>query len=98
MSTSGSRMLMVAVYFSGALLLIALGGVILASGFEGYQWYQQGLGALLPIPSQELFAGAGGFIGLLGVMLAGAGVIEMFFCPTCPFTMNKRWQSPTLDS
>lgn len=97
MSDNKSRALMVLIYFSGALLLMGLGGTIIGSGFEGYLWYQETLGNLIPVPTEELFAGMGGFIGLLGLMLAGAGVIEMFFCPTCPFTMNKQWESPTID-
>ena len=97
MSEKKSRALMILIYFAGALLLMGLGGAIINSGFEGYHWYQQYLGSIIPIPTEELFAGMGGFIGLLGLMLAGAGVIEMFFCPTCPFTMNKRWESPTIE-
>jgi membrane-bound ClpP family serine protease len=93
-----SRVVMVMVYFSGALLLIALGSTILYTGYDGYQYYLSRFGQLLFIPSEELFSGIGGFIALLGVVVLITGLIELFFCPTCPFTLNKRWQSPTVRS
>ncbi len=93
-----SRAVMVLVYFSGALMLIALGSTMLYTGYEGYQFYLSQFGQLLFIPSEELFSGIGGFIALLGVVVLITGLIELFFCPTCPFTLSKRWQSPTVEN
>jgi len=96
MSSKRPSVIMGVAYFAGALGMVGLGAVIIASGFEGYTWYRAHLGAILPVPTQELFAGSGGFISLLGLMLIGAGLVEIFYCPSCPFTFSRKWRSPTM--
>lgn len=95
-ATKLTRFLMVVVYFSAAVGLIALGWFVIKSGFEGYLWYQAHLAQLLPIPSLELYQGTGGFMVVVGVLLVIAGFIEIMYCPTCPFPLHRKWESPTL--
>jgi hypothetical protein len=81
-------------FFVGGLLIAATGGLMIHSGFEGFQWVQQHLGGVIPSP--ETFDGIG--LGLLvtGVVVFLAGVVEHFVCPSCPFTLSRSWDSPTL--
>lgn len=90
------KFLMMLVYFLGAATLLSLGTVVIRSGFAGFKWYQDHLGHLIHIPSQELFEGTGSFLIVLGVFLVLAALVEIFYCPACPFPFHRRWQSPTL--
>ncbi|MBC7325730.1 MAG: hypothetical protein H5T99_10525 [Moorella sp. (in: Bacteria)] len=90
------RFLMMLSYFSGAALLIGIGRWVVVSGFEGFLWYQEHIGAWLPIPSEELYHGTGNFLVVVGVILVLAGLVELFLCPSCPFPFSRKWESPTM--
>jgi UPF0716 family protein affecting phage T7 exclusion len=82
-------------FFAASLMIAAAGALMVHSGFEGFQWLQHHhLGGVIPSP--ETFNGIG--IGLLvtGVLIFLAGLVEHFICPSCPFTLTRSWDSPTL--
>lgn len=81
-------------FFTASLVIAAIGALMVYSGFEGFQWSQQHLADVIPSP--ETFNGIG--IGLLvtGAFVFLAGIVEHFVCPSCPFTLTRSWDSPTL--
>ena len=96
MSQIKPKLWLMMLYFSGAGFLVWGGRQVVLSGFEGFQWYRGHVGWLVPIPSEELYLGTGNFLMVVGVLLILAGLVELFFCPSCPFPLHRKWESPTL--
>ena len=92
------KLLLLVTYFSGAAFLVWAGRQVVLSGFAGFHWYQEHLGSVIPIPSEELYRGMGNFSMVVGVVLVLAGLVELFFCPSCPFPIHRKWESPTMGS